>query len=119
MPTNPYNISLSIFRNRSWVQTVVLSEDVSEDSFALVVLPVLSGGGAIPAMAVTNPAIASGSGSCSVTFVAEDTQTGELTCGSEYQWQCLWLPNGAQGSTVVGAGPLVVNDSPPFPTENV
>jgi|SRR5215469_10970988 len=110
---DPYNVSLSIWRNRQWSQQFTVSEqgvaiDISRDQLALIVL---SGPDVI--LSNTKPLVSSGSGTCS--FVYSDLETETLTTNARYVWQFLRKPVGAVNSDLLTAGPLNVSESPPFP----
>lgn len=113
--TDPYNIPLSIFRNREWVQTITIAAvDVSLDQCALVVLPALPSGGASAVLVNKTPLVTPGSGSA--TWVFTDLETGTLTTGLAYEWQYLRIAAGNSQSDLIVSGPLTVSDSPAFPT---
>jgi hypothetical protein len=111
--TDPYNVGLSIYRNREWIQYFTVSEqgsplDISQDELALIVLS-----GPDLVLSNTTPLVSSGSGSCS--FVYADTDTESLTANARYIWQFLRRPKGAINSDLLTAGPLNVGESPVFP----
>jgi hypothetical protein len=117
---NAYNVPLSIYRNRIWLQAFSLySEinsplDVSQDTLALVVFPTPPVSGSVPVLANTAPTVDVNV----VTFTTADALTGILTAGNPYTWQFLRAPYGSpsgSGTAVVVSGPLNVGDSPPFP----
>lgn len=112
---DPYNVALSIFRNREWIQNFTVSQagvplDISKDALALVVL---DEEGTQVVLSNISPLVASGSGSCS--FVYADTDTKTLTANERYIWQFLRKAAGAINSDLLTAGPLNVSESPPFP----
>ena len=116
--SNPaYNISLSIFRSREWVQQFTLMNiDATQDNLALVVCPVLSSGNAAPTIFNDTPTVSSSSGSSTIVFVFEDSDTESLTANANFQWQFLRQAAGnTEGSDVVCSGPLIINDSPTAP----
>jgi hypothetical protein len=111
---NPYNVALSIFRNREWVQPFAVQNngvniDISKDSLRLVVLQG-------PSIVLQNlaPTVSSGSATC--TFVFIDGDTGKLTANeNDYSWQFLRKPYLAINTDLLTSGPLTVLESPPFP----
>jgi hypothetical protein len=113
-----YTVPLSVWRNRCWEQTFTLLNadqspmDVSADDLALVVI--LTGTpGADPVVANATPAVTNTN---SVFFEVPEDDLGKLVIGISYTWQFLRRPAQSSCSAVVCAGPLFVNDSPPFPT---
>jgi hypothetical protein len=114
-----FNVSISAFRNRVLAQTFTLYDtdgdpiDCSADRLAFLVLPTGPGvSGAAPLIQNTTPNVAVNV----VSFAVHETETGTLTAGNPYNWQFIRSPSGSgAGSTVICAGPLLVNDSPPFP----
>lgn len=122
---NAFNIPLSVYRNRCWEQSFALYDankdplDVSQDALALVVIPVVSGptNGAAPVISNLVPTVTVNV----VIFDTPDAVTGTLTAGKAYNWQLLRKPAGAGEeycTSILCAGPLLVNDSPPFPEIN-
>jgi len=112
---DPYNVPLSIYRNRGWNQTFQVSEngvplDISKDELALIVL---AESGMNIVLSNTKPLVGSGAASCS--FVYSDIETETLTANERYIWQFLRRPSGAVNSDLLTAGPLNVSESPPFP----
>lgn len=112
MAANPYNVAITVFRNREWVQsfTVPNVADISRDTLRLVVLQG-------PNVVLTNktPTVSSGSNSC--TFVFVDADMGTLTANeNDYSYQFLRKAYLAANSDLIQAGPLTVGESPVFPT---
>src|SRR6266436_2880692 len=89
---DPYNVALSIYRNRAWIQYFKVSElgvplDLSADELALIVLS-----GAAVVLSNSVPLVGSGDGS--VSFVYTDGETESLTANGRYVWQFLRRPAG-------------------------
>jgi hypothetical protein len=124
MITNAYSVPITVFRNRSWLQSFTLYDgdgtpfDVSSDTLALTILPTGPGvSGAVPIVTETGPLVTGDAGN-TVVFTIADEEMGGLTAGAPYNWQFIRRPAGSGAtsySTVVVAGPLTVNDSPSFP----
>ena len=119
MITSAYAVPMTVFRNRSWLQSFILYNsdgspfDVSNDGLALTIIPTGPGvSGATPLVSNTAPLVTDGN---AVVFTIPDAETGGLTAGAPYNWQFLRRPGSGAHSTVIVAGPLIVNDSPPFP----
>jgi hypothetical protein len=118
MSVDQYNVSVSIYRNRTWTQEFRIYDesgspiDVSNDALALVVFPSYPVGSA-PLITNSAPNVSVNV----VTFTTSDNDTGRLTAAQPYTWQALRHAYGApSGQTIVTvAGALNVFDSPPFP----
>ena len=126
MNTSAYSVPITVFRNRSWLQSFTLYDsggnpfDVSNDTLALAIIPTGPGvSGAAPLVTETGPLV-TGDGGNAVVFTVGDEEMGGLTAGAPYNWQFIRRPGSGSGaasySTVVVAGPLLVNDSPPLPS---
>lgn len=116
---DPYNVSISIPRNRQWIQSITLKGsdgtplNLSADTLALVVIPDLDSGDAVPVLTNSTPTGNLANGVAVFTF--SDADTGTLIPSADYRWQYLRKKSGGINSDVVVAGPLIVWDSPPFP----
>ena len=117
--SDPFNVSISIFRNRQWIQKITVQNpdnspiDISQDLLALVIIPDLSSGNADPVLSNKTPSGDLAGGVAVFTF--SDSDTKNLVSGAEYRWQYLRQQSTQNNSDVVVAGPLIVQDSPPFP----
>jgi hypothetical protein len=117
--SDPFNVTISIPRNRQWIQSVTLKAlngsplNLSADTLALVIIPDLDAGDATPVLTNSTPTGDLVNGVAVFTF--SDADTGTLIPSGSYRWQYLRKQSGNINSDVVVAGPLIVWDSPPFP----
>jgi hypothetical protein len=122
MASSAYNVPLSIFRNREWLQQFTIQNPdgspvpLEGDALSLVVLRkgFIALGNITPAINTTTGAI---------SFLFTDAETGMLVPSSTldvtegaYSWQFLRRAATNPNSDLMCTGPLTVNDSPPFPT---
>jgi hypothetical protein len=116
-----YNVPLTIYRNREWLQIFYLQNadgtplTIVGDKLSLVVL---EDGRTV--LTNSTPAIDYTKGQ--ISFLFGDSATGTLTPSdyftareSGYGWQFIRMPNGNPNSDLMAAGPLTVEESPPFP----
>jgi hypothetical protein len=115
-----FSVTLTIFRNREWLQAFQLFNadqtpmDLSTSDLALVVIPTVPGpSNGVPPVLSNNAPVVTGN---MASFNFTDAQTDPLTAGKGYTWQFLQRQADDPNSNVMCAGPLVVQDSPPFPT---
>jgi hypothetical protein len=118
--SDPFNVPITIPRNRQWNQSITVNDsvsglpiDLSQDTLALVIIADLESGNAPVILSNQAPSGDLINGKAIFTF--SDTQTGILLPSGAYRWQYLRRQSGGTNSDVVTAGPLVVWDSPPFP----
>jgi hypothetical protein len=121
-----YNIPLSIFRNREWLQQFsILNPDGSAvpllgDALSLVVLR--KGYVVLASIEPASVDLTSGV----IIFLFSDSETGSLVPSATlditegaYTWQFLRRTANNPNTDLIAAGNLTVNDSPPFPVSPI
>jgi hypothetical protein len=121
MASDPYNVPVSIFRNRGWQASFTPpTAPGSGDAMALVVL--LDGRTVLANVEPTlNPATGQVSFLCSDYSTSSLVPTAYLSArDTGYSYQFLYAASGMPGySAVFAAGDLTVLDSPVFPSGNI
>lgn len=123
MATSSY-VTISVYRNRAWLQPFAVFNadgsalDVSGDDLALTVIPAGAdlASGQIPVFSSLDPFVEVNT----VAFTVSDATMGTLDATLNYDWQFIRRNPAGSGadnySVVLAAGPLLVSDSPPFPS---
>jgi hypothetical protein len=118
-----YNIPLSIFRNREWLQQFTIQNadgspvQLLGDALALIVMKK----GYVMLASIEPASVDLTTGV--IVFLFSDTETGtlvpsatlDLTEGN-YSWQFLRRTANNPNTDLIACGSLTVGDSPPFPT---
>ena len=126
MGSSAYNVPLSIWRNREWLQQFTIQNPdgspvpLEGDALSLIVLR--KGYVVLASIAPLSVDLTTGV----IVFLFSDTETGTLvpsatldvTEGS-FSWQFLRRTANNPNTDLISAGPLQVCDSPPFPVSPI